>query len=66
MKQEYGLSIRCYYGPTTFTQHRQRLKLKDIEKWIAAYQFTHPDVVSITVKIWLKDNEGGMENETDK
>lgn len=56
--EEYDLSIRCYYGPMNYTQHRQRQKLADIPKWIKAYQFKHPNVKSITVKIWL-DNEGG-------
>lgn len=53
--REHDLSIRCYYGPTDYTQHRQRLKLSEIGKWITCYQYTHPAVKSITVKIWLQE-----------
>lgn len=56
--EEHDLSIRCYYGPTEYTQHHQRLKLTDIGKWVKAYQFTHPHVKSITVKIWMEKDEG--------
>lgn len=61
--EEYDLSIRCYYGQTDYTQHRQRLKLTEIAKWVKAYQFTHPNVKSITVKIWM---EGGQGNAADE
>lgn len=57
MKQtkEYQMSIRCYFaGVDNKTQHYQAMPLKDIAKWIEAYQFTHPNVESITIKVWCK------------
>lgn len=50
----YYVSIRCYYedGQTT---HRQEIKLSDIAKWIEAYRFTHPNVQSISAKIWFNN-----------
>lgn len=57
-KQLYDLSIRCYFpGSGNFTQHRQVMPLKDIPKWVEAYQFTHPNCESITIKIWLHDED---------
>lgn len=57
MKQEYAMSIRCYFPGTANnrTQHYPVMPLRDIPKWVEAYQFTHPTAESITVKIWLKD-----------
>lgn len=66
MVREYDLSIRCFYGATNYTQHRQAMKLRDIAKWIEAYQFTHPNVKSITVKIWLKDKKGEQDHEIEQ
>lgn len=58
MKQEYNVSFRCYYKkPGAITRHYQRMPLKDISKWIESYMFTHPDVVSISVKIWTHDGK---------
>lgn len=55
-KKEYQMNIRCYFkGSDNKTQHYQTMPLKDIAKWIEAYQFTHPSVESITVKVWCKD-----------
>lgn len=48
----YQMSFRCYSGgPDNLTKHRQELPLKDIPKWIEAYQFTHPTCRSISVKV---------------
>lgn len=57
MKQTYYVSFRCYYGKGEFTRHYQRVVLKDIPKWIEAYMFTHPNVESITVKVWKEEQE---------
>lgn len=58
MKQEYKISIRCYFtSPRDYTQHWQTMQLKDIPKWLEAYQFTHPNVQSITVKIWMNERK---------
>lgn len=57
----YGVSFRCYYEQGDKTQHYQTMPLRDIPKWIEAYQFTHPNVQSISVKIWTHDREGDME-----
>ena len=54
MKQEYNVSFHCYYKTQgNITRHMQRMPLKDIPRWIEAYMFTHPEVVSISVKIWM-------------
>lgn len=52
METVYDIGFRCHYG-TNFTQHKAFLPLKDIPKWIEAYHFTHPDVRSISVCVWL-------------
>lgn len=59
MTKEYNLSIRCHFGdmPGNYTQHYQSMKLGDIKKWVEAYKYTHPTVKSITVKIWLEDEQ---------
>lgn len=57
MKTRYELSFRCYFAPGDYTQHYQTMPLKDIEKWVKAYRFTHPNVQSITVKIWVKEGQ---------
>ena len=51
----YQMSFRCYFGGSAdnLTKHRQELPLKDIPKWIEAYQFTHPTCRSISVKVWF-------------
>jgi len=54
-KTTFDMSIRCYYPSGEPTSHYQKLKLTDIQKWIKAYQFTHPNCQAITVKIWLTD-----------
>jgi len=55
-KQTYDLSFRCFFpGTDNICNHRQIMPLKDIPKWIEAYRFTHPNVLSITVKIWFND-----------
>lgn len=55
-KQVYDLSFRCYFpGQGNYCTHHHPMPLTDIKKWIEAYQFTHPDVQSITVKIWFHD-----------
>lgn len=58
-KPSYAMSIRCYFPGTgnNRTQHYPVMPLKDIPKWVEAYRFTHPTAESITVKIWLKDEE---------
>lgn len=53
--KEYEISFRCYYENDTCTNHRQMLQLKDIPKWLESYRFTHPEVRSITVKIWFEN-----------
>lgn len=66
MKKEYEMSIRCYFpGIDNKTQHYQAMPLKEIAKmplkeiaeWIEAYQFTHPNIESITVKVWFKNEK---------
>jgi hypothetical protein len=48
----YRLGIRCYFpGVGNYTHHMQEMPLKDIAKWVEAYQFTHPTVESFTIKM---------------
>lgn len=58
-KQVHSLSFRCQFagGKDNYTQHYAQIPLKDIPKWIEAYEFTHPNVQSITVKYWPTDKE---------
>lgn len=58
-KKDYHMSIRCYFpgGGDNKTQHYPVMPLKDIAKWVEAYEFTHPTAESLTIKIWLKDEE---------
>lgn len=57
----YNVSFRCYFELGRYTKHRQDMTLKDIQYWIDAYQFTHPDCKNIVVKIWLKEKETAYE-----
>lgn len=58
MKPLYNVSFRCFFPERgNFTNHHQTMALRDIEKWIEAYKFTHPNMMSITVKVWMKDGE---------
>lgn len=51
----YDMNFRCYFpGTGNHTNHRQIMPLEDVKKWVEAYQFTHPNVESITVKVWFK------------
>ena len=59
-QETYPLSFRCYFPSddgASFVTKYQRLPLKDVAKWVKAYQFTHPNCLSISVKIWLTERE---------
>jgi len=47
------ISFYCYYR-TNITRHFQKMNLTDIPNWISAYKFTHPDVKSISAKVYLE------------
>lgn len=50
--KEYSLSIRCFFiGSTRYTQHYAVMPLRDLEKWVEAYQYTHPTLESVMVRI---------------
>ena len=53
---EFSVSFFCYYE-TNLIKHFQKIKLSDIPRWVNSYQFTHPDVKSISVKIWLNKTD---------
>lgn len=56
----YEVSFRCYYhSADNNTTHYRTMALEDIPKWIEAYRFTHPELRSITCKVWF-----GKENKT--
>ena len=56
-KERYNVSFRCFYDDETgrhYTNHYQPdFPMSDIPRWIDAYKFTHPNCVSINVKIWF-------------
>lgn len=61
--KQYTLSFRCFYeGSRNYTQHFQTMPLKDIEKWIDAYRYTHPALEAVSVIIWVRDGDR-VENE---
>lgn len=51
----YDVSFRCYFPGDGVCNHMQRMPLKDIPRWIDSYRFTHPNCVSISVKVWFSD-----------
>ena len=62
--KKFKCSIRCYFKHSTnYTHHLQRLSLTDIGTWIAAYGFTHPELDSVCVKVYMNE-EGGQDEVT--
>lgn len=54
--KDYHMSIRAYFpGLGNYCNHYVDMPLKDIKKWVEAYQFTHKNCEAITVKIYLKE-----------
>lgn len=65
-KEIYNCSFRCYFpsdGGPNFATHFQEIALKDVPRWIKAYHFTHPNCLSICVKVWLTDRYNGDDDE---
>ena len=60
MKQQ--ISFHCFFENDKVVKY-QDLDLKDIPKWIKAYEFTHPNVTAITVKIWFNKQAERSESE---
>lgn len=57
-KKLYHIRFRCYFGGRdNCTNHDMILPLAEIGKWMDAYMYTHPQVQSITAKIWPQDKE---------
>lgn len=50
---DFLLSFRCYFPNGNNCTHYQQLHFDQIPKWIECYKFTHPDCVSISVKVWF-------------
>lgn len=57
MNNQNTISFRCYYANGNKTEHYQDLPINDIPKWIECYKFTHPECISISVKLWFGDQE---------
>lgn len=55
MDELHTMSIRCYFADGGKTQHYPELKITDVPNWVKAYWYTHPNLESITVKIWTKN-----------
>lgn len=47
------MNFRCYYTDGAPCNHYREMALKDIPRWMEAYQFTHPNCIAITVKVWF-------------
>lgn len=58
----FRASFRCYYSDGSSTTHYHTLFANEIVKWIDCYKFTHPDCVSISVKVWFDDQEDADED----
>lgn len=62
----YNISFRCYFDSEDgqrYTNHYQRLNVNDLPKWIEAYRFTHPNCLSISVKVWFTDRQDDDDKE---
>ena len=70
MEKEYNMNFRCFFGSeipaTNYSNHYQALAVKDIPRWIEAYQFTHPSCTSISCKVWLVNSDQWQEPEERK
>lgn len=51
----YNVNFRCYYPNGNCNDHRRRMDAGDIPRWIDSYKFTHPDCISISIKVWFDD-----------
>ena len=51
----YDISFRCYFPDNGICNHFQAMPLTDIPKWLECYRFTHPNCISISVKVWFSD-----------
>ncbi len=60
MNEKYNVSFRCYFesddGVRYNTHYNPQFDLADIPKWVECYRFTHPNCISISVKIWLRED----------
>ena len=56
MERLHRMSVRCFYANTEdYTKHFPEIAIDDIPKWVKAYWYTHPNLQSISVKIWMED-----------
>lgn len=59
METRYNVSFRCYFGiddGARFNTHYvPDFPLAEIGKWVECYQFTHPNCISVSCKVWLSD-----------
>ena len=60
MNEKYNMSFRCYFdndeGPRFTTHYVPQFAVAEIPKWIECYLFTHPNVLSISCKVWMTDD----------
>lgn len=47
--------FRCFYPGNSCCDKVQVLPISDISHWIECYLSTHPDCVSVSVKVWTSD-----------
>lgn len=52
MSRITGVNFRCFFTDGGSNDHYRVLPLEAIPIWIEAYQYTHPEVRSISVKVW--------------
>ena len=53
----YDVSFRCYFPDGGACNHYQCMPVSDVPLWIDCYKFTHPNCISISVKIWFSGSD---------
>lgn len=56
-KKQQHIRFVCHFGGKRDNQtiHNATMNVRDIGKWMEAYIYTHPNVRSITAKVWPQD-----------
>ena len=58
-KKQQHIRFVCHFGGSVDnnTTHNMTMSVRDIGRWMEAYIYTHPNVQSITAKVWPQDKE---------
>ena len=56
MKKNHKINFYCSFGENDrMVRHYERIPLQDIQKWVQAYSFTHPDCTCISVRLDMSE-----------